>query len=99
MLSIQGSLQILPDSVQADEGTVRINDEETPAVVISYVTQSGIVQVILPAEFVDSIADGMKEAKKRSEGKADIYIPQGGMNEAEQIAKAKEGIEKNVGAN
>ena len=98
MLNIQGAIQIIPDSVSAEPGKLQIADEAKNAVIITLLTQSGPVQVIIPSEFVGDIADGLKEAADKSTTESpDLYVPQGGMSEVHEIAKAKENIETQVG--
>lgn len=94
MLAIQGAIQIIPESVSCEPGKLKVGEESKGAVVITYITTSGPVQIVLPSEHVDSIADGMKSAKQEADNEsADLYIPSGGMAEAEQIAKGAEEIQ------
>jgi hypothetical protein len=97
MLNIQGALQLIPESVSVEPGKLNADGNEISAIVASFNSGQGIIQVILPIDSVDTIVSSILEAKKRSEQQnSDIYIPQGGMNEVEQIAKAKEGLEESV---
>lgn len=97
MLSIQGAIQILPQSASAESATISLtgpDGEKQNAVVITFISENGPIQVILPSDAVDGVVAGIIEAKQRGEVSDDLYIPKGGMAEAQAIAKKKEEIEK-----
>ena len=96
MLRIQGTLQIIPVSVQTESGTLRVDDSEgeQPAVVQTFITMNGPVQVVFPVDSVEHLIDGLRQAKAEAEkntpaAKGSLYVPSS-MEEAEHMAKAQE---------
>lgn len=97
MISIQGALQVFPLSIGAEAGQIAMQDGENKesVVVLNVISDNGTIQVVIPHKSIDNIADGLKEAGKAAaeQPTTDLYVPQGGMAEVENIAKAKEQIE------
>lgn len=97
MLNIQGAIQVIPEAISVEPGKLNADGNEMRAVIASFNSGLGIVQIVLPSDSVQEIVDSILEAKKKAEEESsNIYIPQGGMQEAEQIAKAKDNIEKDL---
>lgn len=95
MININGSIQVVPTQVSVESGTLRVDENNTqPAVIQTLNTMVGPVQVIYPAQAIDSVIDGLKQAKEEADKKqppTDLYIPSS-MNEAEAVAKAQQAI-------
>lgn len=93
MLQIQGTLQVIPVSVHTESGTLRVDEgqPEQPAVVQTYVSLNGPVQVVFPADTVPQLIEQLQNAADEANSKpsSDIYIPSS-MQEAEAIAKTQE---------
>jgi len=100
MISIQGTVQIIPLSVSSDSGSITAEGQSPQSVVIQTLqTQNGLFQIVLPIEAISGIIDGLKNAQIEAEkeaAKADIYVPSS-MGEVENIAKAKKRLEDEVG--
>lgn len=94
MLSIQGAIQILPESISIEPGKLRMKEDKTEnAVVLTVMSTSGPVQIIFPADSIDKLAEGLIKGKEQSENEpSDIYVPQGGMAEAKALAAESEAI-------
>jgi hypothetical protein len=59
MLQIQGSVQILPQSVAVDSGEVTIQGKTDTAVILRMISEVGEIRVILPKDNAEAIAKSM----------------------------------------
>lgn len=86
----------MPQSITAEAGQLSVdNNEKLDAVILTFISEVGPVQAIIPSEAVEGIANNMLDAKKKAEEESSgIYVPRGGMDEAKAVAKASEELEK-----
>lgn len=96
MLVIEGAIQVVPHAVNVDTGELRAQGKAEPAIVQSYISQSGTVQVILPEAEIDRIIQMLSEAKNKiAQEKSGLYVPptvEVGMDQAEAIKKTTDEI-------
>lgn len=94
MIQIDGAIRIVPIRVNTDVGVLKLDDnKEEPAVIQSLLTASGIFQIIYPASAMESIIEGLTKAKNETGN--NIYIPRGGLSEADAL-KATENEIRNT---
>ncbi len=91
MLAIEGALQVIPSAIACDVGQLRTEDRTEAAIVQSFQTLSGVIQVIIPIKEVDKVIEGLEKAKEQSDGvSTDLYIPPSaavGIKQAENFSK------------
>lgn len=97
MFQIQGSILVVPLAVTTDSGTYSEGEGKppSPAVIQSFDTLVGRIQVIIPIEHVDQTIEGLKTAKEGAEKEtsSDLYIPRSDeevQQFAQQIGKVNE---------
>ncbi len=94
MLIIQGALSIVPMGVSIDAGELKVQEDapSQPAVIVTFTTHSGPVQVAIPSANVDGLVKGLQENKKVAEEKtpkSELYVA-GSMAGVEDLAKAQQ---------
>jgi hypothetical protein len=99
LLAIEGAIQLIPHAIASDVGTLRVEDKTQPAIIQSFQTQSGVVQVIYPVEEIDRVIEGLNHAKEQSakaeQSSSDLYIPPSadvGIKQAEEFQKLQDEI-------
>lgn len=95
MLAIDGSIQVVPFAFASDIGELRVGDETKPAVVQSYQTQSGVVQIILSVEEIDKVIKQLEDSKEKAiemktSHDSDLYIPPSAEEALEQAGRFKQ---------
>lgn len=68
MFQINGSIAVLPEKVSVEPGEVEVTGNKVKVVFVKIITSSGQIDLILPAENVDGIAEGLKKARVQSSG-------------------------------
>lgn len=96
MLAIDGALQVVPHAFASDTGELRVDGNTKPAVIQSYQTQSGVVNIVLPAEEIDRVIEALQRAQQDLKNKdSDLYIPpsaDAAMKQAEEFQKVQDEI-------
>ncbi len=95
MLIIDGVLQVVPQSISTDTGEMRVEDKTQSAIVQSFLTANGVVQVIIPTENVDGVIRALENAKLEADkaaGPAGRLEIAHSISDADKIAGATEKI-------
>lgn len=88
MLIINGSLQIIPIGISTDVGKVQLEEgkEHEPAIIQTFISENGPVQIIIPANRVDTVIENLREAKDKAQAEtSDLFIP----NSDQQVEEIK----------
>jgi hypothetical protein len=92
-------LTIIPGSASAESGTLRLGEEETvqAAVVQTFITANGPVQIVFPTSAVDGVIKQLQDAKDEAEQQpitsADLVIP-GSAQEVNDVKAAHDEINR-----
>ena len=91
MLTIEGSLQILPLGISTDIGKLTIDGKQQPCVVQTFLTESGPVSLALPTDIIDKVVSELQDNKERAIADSnDLYIP----GSDEEVKEIKAGFDK-----
>jgi predicted transglutaminase-like protease len=94
MLFIDGTIKVLPLSVGAEGGALQQEDgTKSPAVVLYFQTNSGVIEVVLPPENIDKVIDALSKAKEDTQEipKTDLIVSKN-IKEAEDISAVQNQI-------
>lgn len=93
MIQIDGVVRVVPMKVSADSGDLQVEDIQEKAVVQNLFTANGVVQVVYPLSAIGGVIEVLQKAKKEADSSnSEIYVPQGGLSEADALAEAENAI-------